>query len=389
MQPLDLLVEQTRARAHAPVEFDSPVEVAALPTPALVLNRAAMRRNIERMSAHVAEHGKGFRPHAKTHKCPLICKAQLEHGAVGVCVAKLGEALALASAGIDEILVTSPITTDTKAAVLPKILACDVHLQLVVDSDTGLEVLDSGLPGESSVGVLIDVDVAMGRTGTRDVQRMLRLIERIDADPRMQFGGIQHYAGHVMHIAGHAERRSASLELWESVENTVQKLAQEGAVAQVVTGGGTGTYDIDIEVASLTDLQVGSFVVMDEEYRLIGSRTQDRFEDFDVSLTLACTTISQPTERAMTVDAGYKALASDTVAPVTDELADTKFRFAGDEHGVLIFKAGQQAVQLGQVLQLVTPHCDPTVNLHDYYYVQDDDGLIREAWPITARGCTW
>ena len=92
---------------------------------------------------------------------------------------------------------------------------------------------------------------------------------------------------------------------------------------------------------------------------------------------------------AITVDGGYKAMASDTVPPAVDELVNTKYRFAGDEHGVLISRESLQSVQLGDVVQVVSPHCDPTINLHDFLWIQDDDGLIRECWPIAARGCTW
>ena len=128
---------------------------------------------------------------------------------------------------------------------------------------------------------------------------------------------------------------------------------------------------------------------MDEEYRQVETAQQTRFEDFEVALTVACSTISQPRQGAMTVDGGYKAFASDSVAPVSDELAQVTFHFAGDEHGVLVLPAGEQGLRLGQVVQFVTPHCDPTVNLHDYYWVQEADGMIHSCWPITARGCAW
>jgi len=114
-----------------------------------------------------------------------------------------------------------------------------------------------------------------------------------------------------------------------------------------------------------------------------------RFTDFEVALTVACSTISQPKPNRLTLDGGTKAFASESVAPVSDELANVVFHFAGDEHGVLLLPKGEQSVALGQVLQFVTPHCDPTVNLHDYYWVQEADGLIHSCWPITARGCVW
>ena len=113
------------------------------------------------------------------------------------------------------------------------------------------------------------------------------------------------------------------------------------------------------------------------------------FEDFELALTVACSTISQPQPKTITVDGGYKAFASDSVNPICDDLPGVEYRFAGDEHGVLLLGEGQQEVQLGQVLRFAAPHCDPTVNLHDYYWVLEDDGLVHSAWPISARGCSW
>jgi D-serine deaminase-like pyridoxal phosphate-dependent protein len=165
-------------------------------------------------------------------------------------------------------------------------------------------------------------------------------------------------------------------------------MKQRGFSAQVVTGCGTGTYNIDCEVAEVTDLQVGSYIFMDQEYRLIGGERGGLFEDFDVSLSVATTAISQPQEGAITVDGGYKAFASDTVNPEPLDCADSTYRFAGDEHGILILGAGSQEPLLGSLQRFVTPHCDPTVNLYDGYWVHND-GLVYSRWPITARGCSW
>lgn len=383
------VLDQVRARPFEPVELQTPLEVAQLPTPALVLNRPALQRNIAVMSEFMAAGAKGIRPHAKTHKCPLICREQLLAGAVGICVAKVGEAAAHLAAGVQQILITSPVTTSTKAAVLGELAQAADDLNIVVDSIAGLEVLRENLPVEAHLGVLIDIDVSMGRTGTRSVDAAADLIEMISKDSRLTFKGIQHYAGHLMHVTDFQERRAKSLKLWSQVSEMVAELEHRGMHSGVVTGAGTGTYNIDVDVPLLTDLQVGSYIFMDEEYRQVHSGSGSRFEDFEVSLTVACSTISQPRAGAMTVDGGYKAFASDSVAPVSDELPGVTFYFAGDEHGVLALPKGEQALRLGQVLQFVTPHCDPTVNLHDYYWVQENDSLIHTLWPITARGCVW
>lgn len=386
---MPFLVEQLRQRQFTPIELKKALAVEELPTPALVLNRAALMRNIEKMTTHLGAAGKGFRPHAKTHKCPIISKLQLDAGAVGVCVAKVSEAVVLLAAGVNTVLITSPVTTATKANVVGDLAVQGASLSVVVDSEIGLDILLECLPQTAQLDVLVDLDAAMGRTGTRSESLMLRLVEKISADQRLTFAGCQHYAGHVMHVEGYEPRRELSLKLWATIEERLSWLSAQGIGVDIVTGSGTGTYDIDTEVASITDLQVGSYIFMDEEYCCIGSQSADRFDDFEVSLTIACTTISQPMDGAITVDGGFKSMASDTVFPVPYDLAATKFRFAGDEHGVLISKESMQSVKLGQVIQLVTPHCDPTVNLHDYYWVQEEDGLIHSCWPVSARGCTW
>ena len=385
----ELALANIRAKQVEATMLPRPFELDELPTPALVLDKPALEANIAKMSKHLARHGKGFRPHAKTHKCPLISRMQIEAGAVGVCAAKVSEAAALLHGGVSKILITSPISTLTKAQILNELLVGQQDIRIVVDSLYGFELLAKAISAESKLGILVDLDVSMGRTGTRDNDLLLALVEHIEKDDRFYFSGVQHYAGHLMHLANFDKRREKSLNSWQRLEDKFLLLENHGIDLDVVTGGGTGTYDIDVEVARMTDLQVGSYIFMDEEYRAIGSAQGDRFNEFELSLSVACTTISQPQNATITVDGGYKAFASDSVNPVCDDIPDVEFRFAGDEHGVLILAEGQQEIQLGQVIRFATPHCDPTVNLHEYYWVMEADGLVHSCWPITARGCSW
>ena len=366
-----------------------PIEVGELPTPALVLNLPAFEKNLKKMAEFVELKGKAIRPHAKTHKCPLVAQKQIERGAVGICVAKVSEALCMAIAGANSILITSPITTNLKAQVLNQVASYGSEVLIVLDSEKGLATLRKEIDSDRVLGVVVDVDIEMGRTGVRELETILRIIAEIESDDRFVFRGIQHYSGHLMHISSYAERREKSLLMWDKVSEILQSLESRNIDCEIVTGGGTGTYDIDVEVERLTDLQVGSYVFMDQEYRLIGSQQHEFFEDFDVSLTVACSTISQPRSGAITVDGGYKSFASETVEPVALDIPGSRFKFAGDEHGVLLLQKGEQEVELGTVHQFITPHCDPTVNLHDNYWVQKEDGLIYSCWPITSRGCSW
>ncbi len=385
----ELALANIRAKQVEATMLPRPFALEELPTPALIIDKPALQANIAKMAKHLTRHGKGFRPHAKTHKCPLISRMQIEAGAVGVCAAKVSEAAALLHGGVSKILITSPISTLTKAQILDTLLLGQKDVRIVVDSLHGFELLAKAISADSTLGILVDLDVSMGRTGTRDNDLLLALVERIEKDDRFYFSGVQHYAGHLMHLADFDKRREKSLSSWQRLEDKFLLLEKHGIDVDVVTGGGTGTYDIDVEVARMTDLQVGSYIFMDEEYRAIGSAQGDRFNEFELSLSVACTTISQPQSATITVDGGYKAFASDSVNPVCDDIPDVEFRFAGDEHGVLILADGQQEIQLGQVIRFATPHCDPTVNLHEYYWVMEADGLVHSCWPITARGCSW
>jgi D-serine deaminase-like pyridoxal phosphate-dependent protein len=377
-----------RARDWRPVVLAEPVPIDELPTPALVLDADAFARNLARMAQFLAGHGKGMRPHAKTHKCPVIARRQLDAGAVGICAAKVSEAAVLVNAGIRNVLVTSPIVDAGRARVVVELSRDCEQLDVVVDSVQGLEALRESVTSDDALGIVVDIDVALGRTGTRDVDTMLKLANTAAASPGLSFRGIQHYAGQVMHVEGHAARRERSLALWESLQRFVDALATQGMPAEIVTGGGTGTYDIDVDVSCITDLQVGSFIFMDHQYRDIGGTRGAVFDDFEVALFVIATAISQPRSGVITVDAGYKAFAVDAGAPRPFDQTGCEYRFFGDEHGALVSKDRSALPALGERVRFVTPHCDPTVNLYDWYWVCRE-GMARELWPIAARGCSW
>jgi D-serine deaminase-like pyridoxal phosphate-dependent protein len=334
--------------------------------------------------------GKGIRPHAKTHKCPVIAQRQIEAGAVGVCAAKVSEAAVLVNAGVQDVLITSPLVTPNKVAVLAGLTELSDRVKIVIDSEMGLKRLQEQIPSDRNLGVVIDTDLNMGRTGARGAENILSLAKAVEDSPMLSYLGIQHYAGHLMHIEGYDKRREKSHRAWGRIQEIITVLSDAGLAPKIVTGGGTGTYNIDCDVDAITDIQVGSYIFMDREYRMIGSQGGPVFDDFEVSLSVAATAISQPMgEAAITFDGGYKAFASDTVAPEAIELAGTDFRFGGDEHGIVLLEKGHQQPLLGEVHRFVTPHCDPTVNLHDQYWVMEEDGLIHSTWPVSARGCSW
>jgi 3-hydroxy-D-aspartate aldolase len=390
---IDLTDRLLANRPLNPVVLDAPVPLNDVPTPALLLDEDALTRNIARMAGFLGARGKGFRPHAKTHKCPEVAARQLAAGAVGVCAAKVSEAIVLARAGIGPILITSPVTTRQKADLVTALVAGGAKVQLVVDSLMGASVLDESAKARGvSVEVLIDLDPRLGRTGVREQADVVKLADWLGSNRRaggaLEFVGVQHYAGQVMHIAGHEARREKSLICWKSAVAICTALRDAGHELRIITGCGTGTYDIDCDVAEVTDLQVGSYVFMDQQYIDVGGRSGPRLDDFEVSLTVATTAISQPVSGMITVDCGFKGFASESIPPTAIDLPDAKYRFAGDEHGMLILGQGAQEPLLGKRINFVTPHCDPTVNLYDYYWVHRN-GYVHALWPVSARGCSW
>ena len=385
MLELDLLAQ----RAVRSIDLEEPRQLADVPTPALLVDEQLLDENIDRMAIFLAERGKQARPHAKTHKCPEISKRQIKAGAVGICTAKTSEAFVQANAGIGDILITSPVTHADREQTLDKTNDLCADLKLVIDSDIGLSVAEGAAKkSASSLGVVLDIDVEMGRTGNRSAEALRALADKVERSEHLTLRGVQHYAGHLQHLPALAERRERSLASWNGALEILHQLRRAGHELAIVTGGGTGTFDIDSEIDELTDLQVGSYIFMDQEYLAIEGTSKAGLLPFANSLTIQATAISQPAAGVVTLDCGYKAMASETVAPHLIDLPEARVKFAGDEHSVAILKKGSQEPLLGEKFQLVTPHCDPTVNLYDYMWVHRN-GSAHSLWPISGRGCAW
>lgn len=374
------------ALSHEAIPLDTPLSVEDVPTPALLIDVARMELNLAKMAAHAEEHGISLRPHTKTHKCPLLAKRQMELGAVGVCCAKVSEAEVMVQAGIDEVLITSPVVTDDKIGRVVALSKQSPEVTLVVDHQAAAERLHEAAMAEGvTQRVLVDLDVGTRRTGIATGEPALELARTIDGLPNLDLRGLQAYAGHLMHVHGHAERQARSLEALEAAVETRRLIEADGIAVSVLSGGGTGTWDIDSEVDGMTDLQVGSYLFMDEQYLRIGGRNGEIFDDFETSLFVQVTAISQPVPELITTDGGYKAFASDADRPQLADIGGVVYGWGGDEHGILRLADAARPVRLGDRIRCITPHCDPTVNLYDVYYPVRD-GRVEELWPISARG---
>lgn len=357
----------------------------ALNTPVLVINRDALARNVEAMAAFARSNKLALRPHAKTHKSVDIAKLQLAAGAVGVCCAKLGEAEALAEGGVQNILITSPVVTPQAIARLVVLNGKINVLRVVADNPDNVDALAAATQAaEQSLAVVVDVDPGIRRTGVPSPEAAVALTQRIAEAPSLRFAGVQYYCGAQQHIESFADRRAAIVDRTDYLKTVLQALEDAGHKPEVVTGGGTGTHQIDAELGVLTELQAGSYVFMDKQYNDCDLDGQGR-KPFETSLFVDAHVISANSASMATIDAGFKALSTDGGLPVVTDGAPTgaMFVFMGDEHGALI--APDHVFRIGDHVSLAVPHCDPTVNLYEAYHVVRDGALIA-IWPVSARG---
>ncbi|MBH0777940.1 DSD1 family PLP-dependent enzyme [Nocardia bovistercoris] len=375
-------MSESPAAALARAMVGEPGSRHRLPTPALVLDEAALDANIAAMAARV--RGKvRLRPHAKTHKSAWIARKQIAHGAVGVCCAKLGEAEALSAAGVRAILLTSPIADATAPARLCEVAKVDPSFVCVVDHPDPVTALAAEAHRRDlRIAVAIDVDVGLMRTGVAGPAEALELAAHIARFPSLELAGVQGYGGHWQHIPGYHARRDAVRLGMDRLSAVVAALRAGGHRVDLVTGGGTGTVAADLELGVLDELQPGSYVFMDAQYA--DALGDDPDGQFRTSLWVASQVVSVNATPIVTVDAGLKAFATEGPAPrpSTAPFADSTYAFYGDEHGALT-RPPDIDVRLGLRVELLTPHCDPTVDRYDSYHVVRGDTLVAIV-PIDA-----
>jgi D-serine deaminase-like pyridoxal phosphate-dependent protein len=357
-----------------------------IPTPALLLDVDRFERNLARMASHVRAAGKNLRPHAKTHRCPDIAKLQVAAGALGVACAKLGEAEVMARAGVRGLLITTEVVSPGAIRRLTRLAGEAPDTMVVIDHPDNVRALAQAAAEDGvTLDVLVDVHVGARRTGAEPGEPALA-IGRLAAEQRaLRLRGLQGYAGQCAHVMGWTARREASHASMAPLMDTRARFEAAGLPVEIVAGGSTGTYNIDLELPGLTELQAGSYCVMDLDYRRIGGRTGEAMADFEMALTVVATVVSVAADRVM-VDAGLKAFSTDKpFPPEAVERAGFEYGFAGDEHGRLTLTDPARAPKLGERIEFFPPHCDPTFNLYDRVHVVRGT-KVEAVWDIAARG---
>jgi D-serine deaminase-like pyridoxal phosphate-dependent protein len=357
---------------------------AELNTPVLVVDRDALNRNIRRLAEFARQQGVALRPHAKTHKSVDIAKLQIAAGAVGVCCAKLGEAEALAEGGVESILITSPVVARPALARLKALNERIPDLAVVVDNPANVAALAAVVT--RPLTVLIDIDPGIRRTGVSSAAAAVELFKVIGQHKNLRYRGVQMYCGRQQHIASYQERKDVITGLMEYLKSIIAELKANGGAPEVVTGAGTGSHYIDASLGVLNEWQAGSYVFMDRQYTECDLANQPAVP-YEYSLFVDATVVSANTPGQATIDAGYKAFATDGGAPVvlSGAPAGSVYHFMGDEHGMIVDPASKQVWTIGEVVRLAAPHCDPTVNLYDAYHVVSGETLVA-IWPVSARG---
>ncbi len=354
-------------------------------TPALLIDLDAFERNVQHLADAVAGSSVRLRPHAKTHKCAVIARRQMALGAVGVCCQKVGEAEAMVYGGVPNVLVSNEVVGVTK---LKRLAALARQAQIYVCADDAGNVGDlneAALAYKIELPVLVEIDVGAHRCGVEPGEAVLALAQQIDQAPGLRFAGLQAYHGRAQHLRSFEERRQAIGQAVEQVQLSINLLSQHGLECELVSGAGSGTYAFEAESGVYNELQAGSYIFMDVDYGKNLAADGTLWGEFEHSLFVYATVMSQPNRDWAVVDAGLKALSVDSGLPMMADLPQAAYVGASDEHGKVLLNDPDSPVRLGDKLRLIPGHCDPTVNLYDWY-VGLRNNRVEALWPIVARG---
>jgi D-serine deaminase-like pyridoxal phosphate-dependent protein len=357
-----------------------------LMTPCLVLDLPALDRNIARMAALCRDAGVALRPHAKTHKSVEIARRQIAAGAVGISAATLGEAEVLVVGGIGDILITSVIVGEAKHERLMCLLRTGANVTIVADDmNVAKSLADAASRHGIRIPIYMDVDMGRHRSGVLEIDEAVELAGFLHGHAAFAFKGLQGYAGHLAHVPDLSARIEGVDAAGSRLRAIRSALTSRGIPVEQMSGASTGSALIDIERRTYTELQCGSYVCMDVEYDAVPlDRAATRL--FEPALFVRATVISKIIPGQATIDAGHKHFAGTAAPRIARGLAaNAQARPNSDEHGFITLAAEDDGIRIGDAIECIPPHCDPTINLYDHYHVVEGDDLVA-IWPVDARG---
>lgn len=351
--------------------------VEDLDTPALLLDKGAMLRNLRRMSEFFENRKAKLRPHFKNHKCTQIAKLQMEAGnIVGITCAKLGEAEAVAEAGINDILIANQVVGRLKLERLA-ILARRANVRVAVDDETQIEgVSRAAQHAGSTVGLLVEIDIGMGRCGVIPGQPALQLARKISETKGVRFDGLQAYEGHVVYMKDAAARQEQARQALELALHTRKMIQAAGLSVKVISGGSSSTYQFTGTMDGVDEIQAGTYATMDWAYK-------EMSPEFEIALSVLARVISRPAAKHAVLDVGYKGLGDEFGPPKVKHLLESDIQFKlSEEHCT-----GRNVPEwrTGAAIELIPSHACTTCNLYRQIHVHEQ-GRVVEIWPIDGSG---
>ena len=369
------------------------MSLAEVDTPALVIDLDAFDRNLERMSDFVRRAGVRLRPHSKTHKSPDIAARQVALGAVGVCCQKVSEAEVMVNGGIGDVLVSNEVAGTGKLDRLARLAGRAAISVCADDADNVAEIEAAAARAGTTIGVLVEIDVGGRRCGVTPGAPAARIAERIAGSRHLRFAGLQAYHGSAQHVREARERREHIERAVGHVRETLAALKAAGLAAPIVTGAGTGTYENEAASGVYHELQAGSYIFMDADYGRNKRGNGEPFDTFEHALFVHATVMSERSPERLVIDAGLKAFAIDSGMPVPWRMPGALYHRPSDEHGIIDASACGERPRRGDKVLLVPGHCDPTVNLHDWYVgvrgLGAGEPRVDCLWPVAARGAVF
>ena len=354
-----------------------------LPTPAMILDEELFEKNLNKMAEHSKATGLKLRAHVKIHKCPEISKRQLALGANGVCCATTAECELMINSGIHGVLHTCQPAGRNQVARTVALARRDPTFTGVLDDPMTIDALEEALAAaHAKMNVIVDVYAGLDRQGCQPGESALRLAQRVDQSKQMKLAGIMGYSGGASHTHGWEARKKKSTDDVAAMLETVALCRKSGLPVEIITGGSTGTYNIDTE-NHLTELQAGSYIFMDTLYRQIGGKNDEHvYSDFEPALSVLTTVISKTHPNKCAVDYGNKALLR-----TTDEVKGrpgVKIESGGAEYGMLLWNDGDRDIKLAERVEIYPSNLDTSTNVYDRYYVVRGESVV-DVWPIMGR----
>jgi len=350
--------------------------VEDLDTPALLLDRRASDGNIRRMAEFFAGRECRLRPHFKNHKCTALARRQLDAGsAVGFTCAKVGEAEVLAGAGFDNLLIANQVVGPQKIARLVR-LARTINVRVAVDHpDQATALSEAAAAASVTVGVLVEVDIGMGRCGVQPGEPAAALAGRLASLAGLRFDGLQAYEGHLVYLDDPDERARRTRQALEQAVHTRELIEKRGVPVGVISGGSSATYKVTGTIEGVDEIQAGSYATMDWRYAQLAP-------EFDVALSVLTRVISRRPGGAV-LDVGVKGVGAEFGPPRIKGHPDVEIPFfRSEEHSIV---RGAPDWPIGQPLHLLPSHSCTTCNLYRQMHVHED-GRVVDVWPIEGSG---